>query len=51
MRTFTFDGEKTNILDRDKQVFFPRWQRPRPSPKYWRSRYGIVTRPARDQLH
>jgi ABC-type branched-subunit amino acid transport system substrate-binding protein len=51
MRTFTFDGEKTNILDRDKQVFFPRWQRPRPSPKYWRSGYGIVTRSARDQLH
>jgi branched-chain amino acid transport system substrate-binding protein len=51
MRTFTFDGEKTNVLDRDKQVFFPRWRKPRPSPKYWRSRYGITTRPGQDSLH
>lgn len=51
MRTFTFDGEKTNVLDRDKQVFFPRWRKPRPSPKYWRSRYGITTRPRQDSLH
>jgi hypothetical protein len=51
MRTFTFDGEKTNVLDRDKQVFFPRWRKPRPSPKYWRSRYGITTRPRQDPLH
>ena len=51
MRTFTFDGEKTNVLDRDKQVFFPRWREPRPSPKYWRSRYGITTRPRQDPLH
>jgi branched-chain amino acid transport system substrate-binding protein len=51
MRTFTFDGEKTNILDRDKRIFFPRWRKPRPSPKYWRSLYGIVTRPGRDPLH
>jgi branched-chain amino acid transport system substrate-binding protein len=51
MRTFTFDGEKTNVLDRDKQVFFPMWREPRPSPKYWRSRYGITTRPRQDPLH
>ena len=51
MRTFTFDGEKTNVLDRDKQVFFPMWRKPRPSPKYWRSRYGIITRPRQDSLH
>jgi ABC-type branched-subunit amino acid transport system substrate-binding protein len=51
MRTFTFDGEKTNVLDRDKRVFFPRWRKPRPSPKYWRSRYGITTRPRQDSLH
>lgn len=51
MRTFTYDGEKTNVLDRDKQVFFPRWRDPRPSPKYWRSRYGITTRPRQDPLH
>jgi hypothetical protein len=51
MRTFTFDGEKTNVLDRDKQVFFPQWRKPRPSPKYWRSRYGITTRPRQDSLH
>jgi branched-chain amino acid transport system substrate-binding protein len=51
MRTFTFDGEKTNVLDMDKRVFFPRWRKPRPSPKYWRSRYGITTRPREDPLH
>ncbi|HZA27909.1 MAG TPA: ABC transporter substrate-binding protein [Actinomycetota bacterium] len=51
MRTFTFDGEKTNVLDRDKRVFFPRWRKPRPSPKYWRSRYGITSRPRQDSLH
>lgn len=50
MRTFTTDGEKVNILDRDKRVFFPFWHPKRPSPKYWRSRYGIVTRPS-DPLH
>lgn len=51
MRTFTFDGQKTNVLDRDKQVFFPQWRKPRPSPRYWRSRYGITTRPRQDSLH
>jgi ABC-type branched-subunit amino acid transport system substrate-binding protein len=50
MRTFTTDGEKVNILDRDKKVFFPFWHEKRPSPKYWRSRYGIVTRTS-DPLH
>jgi ABC-type branched-subunit amino acid transport system substrate-binding protein len=50
MRTFTTDGEKVNILDRDKKVFFPFWHEKRPSPKYWRSGYGIVTRPS-DSLH
>jgi ABC-type branched-subunit amino acid transport system substrate-binding protein len=50
MRTFTTDGEKVNILDRDKRVFFPFWHKKRPSPKYWRSRYGIVTRLS-DPLH
>ncbi|HEV3474398.1 MAG TPA: ABC transporter substrate-binding protein [Actinomycetota bacterium] len=50
MRTFTTDGEKVNLLDRDKKVFFPFWHEKRPSPKYWRSRYGIVSRPT-DPLH
>jgi ABC-type branched-subunit amino acid transport system substrate-binding protein len=45
MRTFTSDGERTVILDIDKQVFFPGWKDPRPSPKYRRSRYGITTDP------
>jgi ABC-type branched-subunit amino acid transport system substrate-binding protein len=51
MRTFTPDLERTGILDRDKRVFFPRWRKNRPAPKYWRSRYGIVTRPRQDPLH
>jgi branched-chain amino acid transport system substrate-binding protein len=50
MRTFTPDLERTGIPDRDKRVFFPRWRKNRPAPKYWTSRYGIVTRP-RDPLH
>lgn len=50
MRTFTSDGEKTSVLDRDKRAFFPRWRKPRPSPPYWRSRFGIVTGPD-DPLH
>jgi ABC-type branched-subunit amino acid transport system substrate-binding protein len=50
MRTFTYDGERNNILDRDRPVFFPGWKAPQPGPKYWRSRYGIVTRPS-DPLH
>jgi hypothetical protein len=51
MRTFTTDGERVNLLDRDKRVFFPGWRPKEPSPNYWRSRYGIVTRPDEDLLH
>jgi ABC-type branched-subunit amino acid transport system substrate-binding protein len=50
MRAFTYDGERDNILDRDRPVFFPNWKKPQPGPKYWKSRYGIVTRPS-DPLH
>jgi ABC-type branched-subunit amino acid transport system substrate-binding protein len=50
MRTFTYDGKRTNILDRDKRAFFPFWRKNRPSPFYWQSRYGITTRPS-DRLH
>jgi ABC-type branched-subunit amino acid transport system substrate-binding protein len=50
MRTFTSDGTRDNILDRDRRAFFPFWRRNRPGPEYWRSRYGIVTRP-KDHLH
>jgi hypothetical protein len=31
-------------------VFFPFWRKDQPGPNYWRSRYGIITRP-RDPLH
>jgi hypothetical protein len=31
-------------------VFFPNWGPRRPRPNYWRSEYGIVTRPD-DPLH
>jgi hypothetical protein len=51
MRTFTTDGQKVNLLDRDKKVFFPGWHRMKPSPRYWKSRFGIVTRPDEDPLH
>jgi hypothetical protein len=51
MRTFTTDGERVNLLDRDKRLFFPGWSLREPSPNYWRSRYGIVTRPEEDPLH
>jgi hypothetical protein len=51
MRTFTTDGQKVNLLDRDKRVFFPGWRRQKPSPRYWKSRFGIVTRPDEDPLH
>jgi branched-chain amino acid transport system substrate-binding protein len=50
MRAFTYDGERDNILDRDRPVFFPKWEKPQPGPKYWKSRYGIITRPS-DPLH
>ena len=50
LRTFTTDGEKMNFLDRDKKIFFPFWQPKRPTPKYWRAEYGIISRPS-DPLH
>jgi hypothetical protein len=50
MRTFTYDGTRTNVLDMDRKVFFPFWGKDQPGPEYWRSRYGIATRP-RDPLH
>jgi hypothetical protein len=50
MRTFTYDGKRTNILDRDKRAFFPFWRENRPAPFYWQSRYGITTRQS-DPLH
>lgn len=50
LRTFTTDGEKMNFLDRDKRVFFPFWRPKRPTPKYWRAEYGIVSRSS-DPLH
>jgi ABC-type branched-subunit amino acid transport system substrate-binding protein len=51
MRTFTTDGQKVNLIDGDKKVFFPGWRRRKPSPRYWKSRFGIVTRPDEDPLH
>jgi len=51
MRTFTTDGQKVNLLDRDKKVFFAGWKRRKPSPRYWKSAFGIVTRPDEDPLH
>jgi branched-chain amino acid transport system substrate-binding protein len=50
MRTFTYDGKRTDVLDRDKRAFFPFWRKDRPGPEYWRSRYGITTRPG-DAVH
>jgi ABC-type branched-subunit amino acid transport system substrate-binding protein len=50
MRTFTYDGERDSILDRDRPVFFPSWGKDQPGPFYWRSRYGIVSRP-KDSVH
>ena len=50
MRSFTYDGERVVILERDRRPFFPRWRDPAPTPKYWRSLLGIITRP-RDPLH
>jgi hypothetical protein len=50
MRTFTYDGQRDNILDQDRRVFFPFWRKNQPGPKYWRSRYGIRTTP-KDPLH
>jgi hypothetical protein len=50
MRTFTYNGQRTNILDRDRAIFFPFWEEDQPAPDYWRSRYGIVTN-TEDPLH
>ena len=44
LRTFTTDGEKVNFLNRDKQIFFEFWHSKRPTPKYWKSEYGILDR-------
>lgn len=51
IRTFTSDGERTIFHERDRRVFFPFWRKDRPSPKYFRSRYGITSRAAADPLH
>jgi branched-chain amino acid transport system substrate-binding protein len=50
MRTFTGNGERTTVIDRDKDVFFPGWHAREPAPDFWTARYGIVTR-RRDPLH
>jgi branched-chain amino acid transport system substrate-binding protein len=50
MRTFTYDGERDNIIEQDRPVFFPDWEKNQPGPYYWESRYGIVSRP-KDPLH
>jgi hypothetical protein len=51
MRTFTYDGERVIILERDLPVFFPSWEPPAPSPSYDESRFGITTAPEADPLH
>jgi len=43
MRTFTYNGRRTSIVDRDKDVFFPGLERREPSPNHQRSIYGITT--------
>jgi branched-chain amino acid transport system substrate-binding protein len=50
MRTFTGNGERTTVIDRDKDVFFPGWRPREPAPDFWTARYGIVTRKG-DPLH
>jgi hypothetical protein len=32
-------------------VFFPFWRKNQPGPEFFRSRYGIRSRAARDPLH
>jgi branched-chain amino acid transport system substrate-binding protein len=51
MRTFTYDGVRTSVLDFDRRVFFPFWRRNQPGPKFFRSRYGIRSLASRDRLH
>jgi hypothetical protein len=50
MRTFTTGGKRVNLTERDLRVFFPKWRPRQPRPNYWRSAYGIVTRPSEDPL-
>lgn len=50
MRTFTYQGTRTVVLDRDKTIFFPSWRANEPQPDYSTSRYGITTPPS-DPLH
>jgi ABC-type branched-subunit amino acid transport system substrate-binding protein len=50
MRTFTYDGRRDDILDEDRPVFFPGWRKNQPGPYYWKSRYGIVSKP-KDPVH
>jgi len=51
MRTFTYDGSRTSVLDVDRRVFFPFWRKNQPGPRFFRSRYGIRSLAARDPLH
>ena len=51
MRTFTYDGKRTSVLDRDRRVFFPFWRKDRPGPEFYRSRYGIRSLASKDRLH
>ncbi|HEX6208445.1 MAG TPA: ABC transporter substrate-binding protein [Actinomycetota bacterium] len=50
IRTFTYTGQRTLFPERDRRVFFPFWRPGRPSPRFRRSRWGIVTGPE-DPLH
>ena len=50
IRTFSYTGERTVFPERDRRVFFPFWRPGRPSPKFHRARWGIVTGPG-DPLH
>ncbi|MBA3551748.1 MAG: ABC transporter substrate-binding protein [Actinobacteria bacterium] len=50
MRTFTYNGERTSVLEGDRRVFFPGWRKSLPAPTYTESRYGIVTGHS-DPLH
>ena len=43
MRTFTYNGLRTSVIDDDKRVFFPGWERKAPAPAYPRARFGITT--------
>jgi hypothetical protein len=51
MRTFTYDGKRTSVLDMDRRAFFPFWRKNQPGPEFWRSRYGIRTRASKDAVH